>query len=111
MGLALAGTGWPRFLWHRSEEHGWRWPPQFPFLIFVRIIGHSDGWTDLVYQLSNGLEFDHVTDGNIALTGQLDLSAHREFTLCCPRFWRHATSRDYNTLAAGHPLRKRITKA
>jgi glucoamylase len=26
-------------------------------------------------------EFDHATDGNIALTGQLDLRAHREFTL------------------------------
>jgi glucoamylase len=26
-------------------------------------------------------EFDHATDGNIALTGQLDLRAHHEFTL------------------------------
>ena len=26
-------------------------------------------------------QFDHATDGNIALTGELDLSGHREFTL------------------------------
>ena len=44
-------------------------------------VGHSDGWTDLSTNFQMDWEFDHATDGNIALTGQLDLSAHREFTL------------------------------
>ena len=44
-------------------------------------VGHSDGWTDLAANFQMDWEFDHATDGNIALTGQLDLSAHREFTL------------------------------
>jgi glucoamylase len=44
-------------------------------------VGHSDGWTDLAANLQMDWEFDHATDGNIALTGQLELNAHREFTL------------------------------
>jgi glucoamylase len=44
-------------------------------------VGRSDGWTDLAANFQMDWEFDHATDGNIALTGQLDLSAHREFTL------------------------------
>jgi len=44
-------------------------------------VGHSDGWTDLAANFQMDWEFDHATDGNIALTGQLDLSTHREFTL------------------------------
>jgi len=44
-------------------------------------VGRSDGWTDLSANFQMDWEFDHANDGNIALTGQLDLSAHREFTL------------------------------
>ena len=43
--------------------------------------GRSDGWTDLAGNFQMDWEFDHATDGNIALTGELDLSASREFTL------------------------------
>ena len=44
-------------------------------------VGRSDGWTDLAGNFQMDWEFAHATDGNVALTGQLDLSAHREFTL------------------------------
>jgi glucoamylase len=44
-------------------------------------VGRSDGWTDLSANFQMDWEFDHANDGNTALTGQLDLSAHREFTL------------------------------
>jgi glucoamylase len=44
-------------------------------------VGRSDGWTDLAGNFQMDWEFDHATDGNIALTGQLDLRAHHEFTL------------------------------
>jgi glucoamylase len=44
-------------------------------------VGRSDGWTDLSGNFQMDWEFDHANDGNTALTGQLDLSAHREFTL------------------------------
>jgi len=44
-------------------------------------VGRSDGWTDLHDNFQMDWEFDHAPDGNIALTGELDLSGTREFTL------------------------------
>jgi glucoamylase len=44
-------------------------------------VGRSDGWTDLADNFQMDWEFDNAYDGNIALTGELDLSLHREFTL------------------------------
>jgi glucoamylase len=44
-------------------------------------VGHSDGWTDLAGNFQMDWEFDHANDGNIALTGQLDLGSQQEFTL------------------------------
>ncbi|MGC1619102.1 MAG: glycoside hydrolase family 15 protein [Candidatus Acidiferrum sp.] len=44
-------------------------------------VGRSDGWTDLANNFQMDWEFDHASDGNIALIGELDLSKHREFTL------------------------------
>ncbi len=43
-------------------------------------VGRSDGWTDLM-DLQMDWEFTAATDGNIALTGELDLSKGHEFTL------------------------------
>ena len=44
-------------------------------------VGISDGWTDLHEDFTMDWEFASATDGNIALTGELDLSKTREFTL------------------------------
>jgi glucoamylase len=44
-------------------------------------VGKSDGWTDLSGNFQMDWEFDRAPDGNIALTGQLDLTNTREFTL------------------------------
>ena len=44
-------------------------------------VGRSDGWTDLAGNFQMDWEFDHAPDGNIALTGELDLTGTREFTL------------------------------
>jgi glucoamylase len=44
-------------------------------------VGASDGWTDLHDDFKMGWEFERASDGNIALTGELDLSKSREFTL------------------------------
>ncbi len=43
-------------------------------------VGRSDGWTDLHENFQMDYEFDRAANGNIALTGELDLSATREFT-------------------------------
>ena len=44
-------------------------------------VGTSDGWTDLENNLKMDWEFTSAADGNIALMGELDLSATHEFTL------------------------------
>ena len=44
-------------------------------------VGSSDGWTDLSKHFGMSWEFDRALDGNIALTGALDLGATRSFTV------------------------------
>jgi glucoamylase len=44
-------------------------------------VGSSDGWTDLRDNMRMEWEFASATDGNVALIGQLDLTAGREWTL------------------------------
>ena len=44
-------------------------------------VGRSDGWTDLAEDFKMDWEFDCATDGNVALTGEIDVSKTREFTL------------------------------
>jgi glucoamylase len=44
-------------------------------------VGMSDGWTDLHDDFRMDWEFDRALNGNIALTGQLDLGFQRQFTL------------------------------
>jgi glucoamylase len=44
-------------------------------------VGRSDGWTDLMDNLQMDWQFPSASDGNIALTGELDLSMGYEFTL------------------------------
>lgn len=44
-------------------------------------VGHSDGWTDLNANMQMDWEFDRAPDGNIALTGELDLQGVYDFTM------------------------------
>ena len=44
-------------------------------------VGASDGWTDLHDDLKMQWEFECASNGNIALTAELDLSETQEFTL------------------------------
>ncbi|MBI3911857.1 MAG: glucan 1,4-alpha-glucosidase [Armatimonadetes bacterium] len=44
-------------------------------------VGQSDGWTDLADNFQMNWEFDQALDGNVALTGKLDLAGRTEFTL------------------------------
>ena len=44
-------------------------------------MGTTDGWQDLAHDFRMDWEFDCATDGNIALTGEIDLRRGREFVL------------------------------
>lgn len=53
-----------------------------PFLhMSCGFVGRSDGWTDLAENFRMDWEFERASDGNVALTGELDLTATSEFTL------------------------------
>lgn len=47
----------------------------------VGYVGFSDGWKDLMDNFKMDWEFEKAVDGNIALTGEIDLSDGMEFTL------------------------------
>jgi glucoamylase len=47
----------------------------------VGYVGFSDGWQDLMDNFKMDWEFEQADDGNIALTGEIDLSEGMEFTL------------------------------
>ena len=47
----------------------------------VGYVGTSDGWSDLSHNLKLDWEYDSAMDGNIALTGKIDLTRGNEFTL------------------------------
>jgi glucoamylase len=44
-------------------------------------VGHSDGWQDLMDNFRMDWQFGSATDGNIALTGEIDISVKREFVV------------------------------
>jgi glucoamylase len=44
-------------------------------------VGTTDGWQDLAHDFRMDWEFDCAPDGNIALTGELDIRQSREFVL------------------------------
>lgn len=44
-------------------------------------VGVNDGWTDLSHNFKLDWEYDCALDGNIALTGELDLSRGTQFTV------------------------------
>jgi glucoamylase len=45
----------------------------------VGYVGHSDGWQDLMHHFKMDWEFEQADQGNIALTGEIDLSHGMEF--------------------------------
>ncbi|ABF41808.1 Glucan 1,4-alpha-glucosidase [Candidatus Koribacter versatilis Ellin345] len=53
-----------------------------PFLkCSVGYVGASDGWTDIKDDYAMDWEFESAPDGNVAMTGQFDLSHGTEFTM------------------------------
>lgn len=68
-----------------AAEKGGTWLALAATVPFSRLscgyVGRSDGWTDLADNFQLDWEFDQALDGNVALTGELDLRAGYEFTL------------------------------
>ncbi|GBE94313.1 glycoside hydrolase family 15 protein [Nostoc cycadae] len=66
-------------------EKGGTWLALGATVPFTRLscgyVGQSDGWTDLADDFQMDWEFDSAVDGNLALTGKLNLDRSDEFTL------------------------------
>ena len=68
-----------------AAQKGGQWLALGATVPFSRLscgfVGRSDGWTDLHDNMAMDWEFDRATDGNVALTGEMDLGGAAEFTL------------------------------
>ncbi len=68
-----------------AAEKGGTWLVVAATVPFSRLscgfVGSSDGWTDLMDNKQMDWEFDRALNGNVALTGELDISETQEFTL------------------------------
>jgi glucoamylase len=66
-------------------QKGARWLAMGATVPFSRCscgyVGMSDGWTDLHDDMQMDWKFRSASDGNIALTGEIELDEHSEFTL------------------------------
>jgi len=66
-------------------QRGGKWMAMGATVPFLHLscgyVGISDGWTDLHDDFRMDWEFERASDGNIALTGELDISKTEEFTL------------------------------
>ncbi|HKV90762.1 MAG TPA: glycoside hydrolase family 15 protein [Thermoplasmata archaeon] len=72
-------------------------------------VGASDGWTDLQSHFALEWEFDRALNGNIALTGALDVSGTSEFTvaLAFGRGRQHAVAALLQSLSQPYEVHRR----
>jgi glucoamylase len=75
-------TNWGKVL---TAHKGGTWLVLAASVPFLRCscgyVGTTDGWQDLAHDFHLDWEFDSATDGNIALTGELDIRQSQEFVL------------------------------
>ena len=68
-----------------TAQRGRKWMAMGATVPFLHLscgyVGVSDGWTDLHDDFRMDWVFERANDGNIALTGELDISKTQEFTL------------------------------
>lgn len=78
----VARTTWSELLTAHKEN---TWLAMGATLPFVRrscgYVGTTDGWQDLADNFELDWQFDSAPNGNIALTGELDLHSGKEFVL------------------------------
>lgn len=65
----------------------------------VGYVGHSDGWQDLMDNFKMDWEFEQADEGNIALTGEIDLSHGLQFVIAVA-FGRNAQNASTQLLQA-----------
>ena len=69
-------------------------------------VGASDGWQDLMDNFQMDWEFGKALDGNIALTGEIDISQHREFVIAIALGESHHSALTTSLAAVTTPFRQ-----
>src|SRR4029453_11639016 len=67
----------------------------------VGYVGFSDGWQDLMHNFKMDWEFQTAENGNIALTGEIDLPDSGEFTIAVAfgRSYESAVTKLFQSMA------------
>jgi glucoamylase len=75
----------------------------------VGFVGSSDGWTDLSRHKAMQWEYGRATNGNIALTGEIDVPSSGEFLLALGfgRNWEEAANHCRGSLLDGFGIAKK----
>jgi glucoamylase len=75
-------TNWGKVLTANKNDTWLALAASIPFLrCSCGYVGTTDGWQDLSRNFKMDWEFDSATDGNIALTGELDIHQSQDFVL------------------------------
>jgi glucoamylase len=74
----------------------------------VGYVGFSDGWQDLMDNFKMDWEFESAENGNIALTGEIDLPDNGEFTVAVAlgRSYQSAATKLFQSLAEPFELKR-----
>jgi glucoamylase len=74
----------------------------------VGYVGFSDGWQDLMDNFKMDWEFQSAENGNIALTGEIDLPDNSEFTIAVAlgRSYQSAATKLFQSLAEPFELKR-----
>jgi glucoamylase len=74
----------------------------------VGYVGFSDGWQDLMDNFKMDWEFESAENGNIALTGEIDLPDNGEFTVAVAlgRSYQSAATKLFQSLAEPFALKR-----
>ena len=74
----------------------------------VGYVGFSDGWQDLMHNFKMDWEFRVADNGNIALTGEIDLPDNGEFTIAIAlgRSYQSAATKLFQSLAEPFELKR-----
>jgi len=80
-GMVVHARGRQALAAHRNDKHLTIAATAHFLRLSCGYVGVNDGWTDLSRNFTMECTYDAALDGNIALTGEIDLSGGGEFTL------------------------------
>jgi len=104
MGEILTNWGYKVLLAHKGNTWLANWRDGSVHRSVCGYVGVNDGWTDLADNYRLDWQYQEALDGNIALTGGLDLSNGTELRLASLRY-NSARCAEYSRSVVKHSIR------